>query len=299
MAIQCFTRAENNGIHVIFPVEGPMKQNCLLVNDTVRFVFDLVRGGAPLSRVRTAFVERAEAEYRRALAAWKGDDEETKPKEPARRTVLFDLYRILLNLKDHGICEYGHADLRQLLPQGTELRGASQIMPVSAIAETAAFLGEAMSGNGAVRVFYSVRALENLPRGYFLPENVTRRHLGREEVYFIDLDEAGEVDACTIVAGFGIQPHSLTATFIAGRHRSEDEFRETIGRHFARVCGLLSIVTLSAMIRLPVLTGQAPNVYLHEDFLDLIGELGFRKSLDLPDELGPGAGLVAYDKTLF
>ena len=33
--VPCFTRTERNGIRVIFPLEGQMKQNCLLVNETV------------------------------------------------------------------------------------------------------------------------------------------------------------------------------------------------------------------------------------------------------------------------
>lgn len=299
MPVQCFTRDENNGIHVIFPLEGPRKQNCLLVNDTVRLVYERVQEGMALPQLRALFLDRASTLYRNELAKWNGEDEERRPREPIAKKVLFDLYRILLNLKDHGICQYTHEELHSLLPQGTELRGASQIMPVGALGKTADFLNRALSGDGDVAVFFSIRALNNLPANYFAPEHIARRHLGQQEVYFIQLDKNGVVEACTVVAGFAIQPHSLTATFIAGNSPSEAEFRHIIGSHFGRVCGLLSIVTLSAVIRLPLPTGDNADVHLHELFFDLIGELGFRRSLMLPNELGENRGLVAYDKTLF
>jgi hypothetical protein len=299
MSIQCFTRTENNGIHVIFPVEGPMKQNCLLVNDTVQYAFDRVRAGADLAALRQEVLSRAETEYRQALAQWDGADEEARPKAPVPKKVLFDLYRTLLNLRDHGICTYSHHELRSLLPQGTELRGTSQLMPLSAVNKTSEFLKRALSADDGVQVLYSLRALANLPPAYFEPEYVTRRHLGQEEVYFVQLDSRGAVEACVVVAGFAIQPHSLTAVVVAGAHASDAEFRQAVGSHFSRVCGLLSIVTLSALVRFPVPTGDDPDVYLHPVFYDLIGELGFRKSLTLADELGPSRGVVAYDKTLF
>ena len=299
MSVQCFTRDEHNGIHVIFPVEGPRKQNCLLVNDAVQFVYERVQAQMSLPQLRELFLDRASTMYRNELAKWNGEDEERRPREPIAKKVLFDLYRILLNLKDHGICEYTHEELHTLLPQGTELRGASQIMPLSAIGKTADFLNRSLSGNGDVGVFFSVRALNNLPVNYFAPEHITRRHTGQLEVYFIQLDRNGVVEACTVVAGFAIQPHSLTATFVAGRAASESEFRHIIGSHFARVCGLLAIVTLSAMIRFSLPVGDNPDVYLHDSFFDLIGELGFRRSMMLPHELGENRGLVTYDKTLF
>lgn len=299
MSVQCFTRDEHNGIHVIFPLEGPKKQNCLLVNDTVRLVYDRVQERMSLPQLRALFLDRASTLYRNELAQWNGEDEERRPREPIAKKVLFDLYRILLNLKDYGICEYTHEELHALLPQGTELRGASQIMPLGAVGKTTDFLNRGLSGDGGVAVFFSIRALNNLPANYFGPENITRRHLGQQEVYFIQLDKNGGVEACTVVAGFAIQPLSLTATFIAGHAPSEAEFRHIIGSHFSRVCGLLSVVTLSAMIRLPLPTGDNADVHLHEVFFDLIGELGFRRSLMLPNELGEHRGLVTYDKTLF
>ena len=299
MSVQCFTRDENNGIHVIFPLDGPLKQNCLLVNDTVQFAFDRVREAVSLVQLRDLFLDRAFTMYRDELAQWDGADEERRPREPVAQKVLFDLYRILLNLKDHGICEYGDEELRTLLPQGTELRGTSQIMPLGAVDKTAEFLTRALSADSDVAVFYSVRALGNLPPDYFTPEQITRRHLGQQEVYFIQLDKRGRIEGCTVVGGFAAQPNSLSVTFVAGLSVSEAEFRRIVGSHFARVCGLLSIVTLSAMIRFPVPTGDSPDIHLHDIFFDLIGELGFRRSLTLPNELGKNRGVVAYDKTLF
>jgi hypothetical protein len=304
MSVRCFTRDENNGIHVIFPVEGPLKQNCLLVNDSVQFAFDAVRTGVALPELRRRYLERAEEEYRRDVAAWDGQDEDRKPKRPRVSKVLFDLYRILLSLKDHAICDYSHGELRSLLPQGTELRSASQIMPVGAIEKTWEFLTAGLAGaagatgDGVSRFLFALPAPRSLPPGHFSPEQIARRHLGQQEVFFVQLDAGGEVEACTVVSGFAAQPYSLVCTFAAGRCGSAEEFRRSIGSHFARVCGLLSVVTLSPMIRFPLPTGPHADVHVDAAFHELIGELGFRKSLDLADELGEGDGLVAYDKTL-
>ncbi len=299
MSVRCFTRDENDGIHVIFPVEGPMKQNCLLVNDSVQFIFDRVRGGMRLDELRDAYLERAREEYRRDLDAWDGNDAEAKPREPQERKALFDLYRVLLNLQDHAICDYRHEELRSLLPQGRELHGTSQLMPVVAIPKTARFLTRALSRSSDVRIFYALPSAANLDPQHFAAERITRRHFGQEEVYFIQLDKKGEVEACTVVSGFAIQPYSLVSSFIAAVGHSDDDFRQRVGAHFSRVCGLLSIVTLSAMIRLPVLTGEGADVYTDAGFLELVGELGFRKCLDLPEERGEDGGIITYDKTLF
>ena len=299
MSARCFTRDENDGIHVIFPVEGPMKQNCLLVNDSVQFVFDRVRGGVGLGELRDAYLERAHEEYRRDLDGWDGSDAEAKPREPQARKVLFDLYRTLLSLQDHAICDYSHDELRSLLPQGKEIPGSSQLMPVVAIPKTARFLTRALSRAGEVRILYALPSPDKLDPQHFAAERITRRHFGQEEVYFIQLDKKGEVEACTVVGGFAVQPYSLVSSFIAAVGHSEDDFRQRVGAHFSRVCGLLSIVTLSAMIRLPVLTGNDADGYTDASFLELIGELGFRKSLDLPEERGENGGVITYDKTLF
>jgi hypothetical protein len=87
--------------------------------------------------------------------------------------------------------------------------------------------------------------------------------------------------------------------YVAARHPSPEAFEDAVGRHLAALCGLLSIVAVSPMIRFQVLTGPEADVSLHESFLDVIGEIGFRKSFDLPDEIGPGQGFVTYDRTLF
>ena len=86
---------------------------------------------------------------------------------------------------------------------------------------------------------------------------------------------------------------------MAARGGSREDFEDAVGHHLASLCGLLSVTALSPMVRLQVPTGEDPDVTLHESFYDVIGELGFRRSFELPDELGRDAGLVGYDKVLF
>ena len=301
MPVPCFTREENNGIHVIFPIEGPMKQDCLLVNGTVQFLYEHSSTDTPLDELCVGILARAKKQYQADLATWEGEDaeEDEKPKEPVEAKVLFDTYRTLLNFRDHGICTYSADELHGLLPQGIELKNSAQIMPIRAARKTAEFLQRALTEDESPEIFFSLRALHNLPPNYFDVDQVIRRHLGQQEVYFIQLDGNGEINACVVVAGFAIQPHSLTAVFIAGDHPNTEDFTQAVGSCFARVCGLLAIVTLSSVIRVAVPSGADPDVHTHEIFFDLIGELGFRQTLTLPEELGPSRGVIAYDKTLF
>jgi hypothetical protein len=298
VSIRCFTRDERDGIHVIFPIEGPKRQNCMLVNDSVNFVFEAMLAGASLEDIRTAFVDRVHASYERDLAAWDGQDEDARPREPVLRKLHFDLYRIMMQLRDHGICEMSHEDLTTLLPPGNELRGTTQILPVRTVPKLAAFLQEAASVGEKGRFFFCGSAVDKLPPAYFCEEAIIRRHLAQTEVYFVHIDDDGEIEACMVVAGFAYQPASLICPMVSARHASRKEFLEAIGKHFSRVCGLLSVVTLSAMIRFQILTGDGVEMTLDPELVPFLGELGFRKAYDLANEFGPGRGIIAYDKTL-
>jgi len=297
--VDCFTREERNGIHMIFPLAGPKKQNCLLVNSAVRTVYEHVRQGSDLATIIQDHDAWAQQSYREALEDWDESEESGRPQPPSEKQVRFDLYRSLLMLRDHALCDFDFSDLMTLLPQGTGLPGTSQLMPVCRADKTSEFLMRAISAEDeAVQPFFCAPDPSHLIPGYFQTEQLIRRHLCQEEVYFIQLDDDGEVEACSVIGGFATQPQSLTAALVAARHDSEAAFRETMGTHFARVCGLLSIVTLSAMIRMQYPTGENADVYLAPCFKELIGELGFRRSFDLPTELGEASGIVGYDKPL-
>jgi len=319
--VSCFTRAEHNGIRVLFPIEGRMKQNCLLVNEAVEFTYEQLVQRVTLAELRDAFAARAEAQYTRDLAQWEDERrqrdlaaagsgngsasragtlaDEEPPRPPLPDKVHFDLYRILVMLKDHEICRYADSELIELLPQGRELRGATQLMSVASIQKTSEFLQASLDPDSDVVPFYTLPRRERLDPAYFDVAGVARRHLNQQHVYFVHLDKRGRVQVCSLLAGFASQPASLRIGYVAARADSPEGYEDAVGSHLSSLCGLLSVTALSPMVRIQIPTGQHPDVTLHASFYDLIAELGFRRSFDLPDELGREAGLVGYDKVLF
>lgn len=331
--IRCFTRQERNGMWVIFPIEGRMKHDCMVVNETVKYVYDQLASGVELAALADDFV--AYARRRKAADAAEGNGHPSAPADdPAaeEQKTRFDLYRILLSFKDREICDYSFEAIAGLLPPGQLVPGTTQVMPLGLLAKTSAFLKQAVSGpepaadapvlsstngNGTgtpapagvappwddrgrpVRVFYSFPTPDRFGVGqgaYFATEPMLRRHLDQTEVYFVGVDRDGEVEACTAVRGLPYQPLSLVIFLIAVRCTSDADLEETVGIHLARLCGLLQVTSLSAKIRLQHTPGLA---YFHESFDRVIGELGFRRAFRLADELGPGHELVAYDRALF
>jgi len=78
---------------------------------------------------------------------------EPKPLDPAR--VKFDLYRTLVLLKDHEICDYEFEELLQLLSSQPKLRGRTQICPIESIAEAAELMRNPLLHSNGVEVLYS------------------------------------------------------------------------------------------------------------------------------------------------
>jgi hypothetical protein len=321
--IRCFVRPERNGMWVVFPIEGRMRHDCMVVNGTVKFVYDLLLQSLPIASLADTFVVHAR-EGKRASAATgdsNGGPVADDPEAEDERTR-FDLYRILLSLKDREICDYSFEEIASLLPAGRVVPGTTQVMPLCLLGKTSAFLREAVAipavpagepvpstnGNAAppwddrgrpVRVFYSFPTPDRfgLDAGaYFATEPMLRRHLDQAEVYFVALDGAGEVEACTAVRGLPYQPLSLVIFLVAVRSTSDEDLEDKVGIHLARLCGLLQVTSLSAKIRLQHTPGLA---YFHPCFDRVIGELGFRRAFRLPDEVGPGKELVAFDRALF
>lgn len=290
MAVSCWTREEKNGLHIIFPLEGRMKQDCMIVNDTVKFVYDRLAEGVGLQELTELYLDYARAKSHEEAA-------EAKPLDPAH--VKFDLYRTLVLLKDHEICDYGFEELLQLLPSQPKLRGRTQICPIESIAEVAELMRSPLISPNGVEVLYSYPHLSQRRPEEFGLESICRRHLDEEEVCFAQLDKRGKVEAASAVRGFGTQPEALNFTYVAGRTDGDHDFDEVLGRHIAQLCGLLSVVTLSPKIRFLVADGGGEHTSTHEVFLSLIGELGFRRAFHLPDELEEGVALAAYDKILF
>lgn len=328
--IPCFIRRERNGMWVIQSLAGRMKHDCMIVNDTVKWVYDRMVGGMPLPELTAAFRERALALPRDGTAG--AADGGARPAgetngggRPAAgdphtddERIRFDLYRILMAFRDRDIGDYAFADVAALLPPGRPLRGTTQVMPVCLLDETAAFVARALasarevpgaSGNGhgprpadaaeRVEAFYGFPAVEHLNPAYFEPEQILRRHLDQAEVYFVGLDAGGRVEACTAIQGLPQQPATLRLFFSAARADTPEQFEDRIGIHLARLCGLVQVTTLSAKIRFQWTTGEEPRATRHAVFDRVVADLGFRRSLVLPDEFAEGNALVAYDRTLF
>lgn len=292
MPVRCYTRKERGDLHVLLPLEGRLKHNCLLVNDTVMFVYEQLLEGISLDELTRVFVKRAET-------LGQGSEEEQGRGKITPSKVKFDLYRILVLLKDHEICDYIYSDLAaQLLPRGKLLKGTSQVLPVGALAQASEFLMQGANGSGAVQTFFSAPVIGPSNQSCFGLEGLARRHLDQEEVCFVRLDKRANIEACSSIRGFTTQPSTLTIWHVAGRFDSDSQFEEAVGSHLAETCGLLSVVTLSPKVRFLLPTGEDPDVRLHGTFPSLIGELGFRKAFDLRNEFGEGKGLVGYDKTL-
>ena len=330
--IPCFTRKERNGMWVIFPIEGRMKHDCMVVNDTVKYVYDRLAEGMPLLALADDYVAYARRLKAATAASTNGNGGPPAVDDPAaeEEKTRFDLYRILLSFKDREICDYSFETIASLLPAGQIVPGTTQVMPLGLLAKASAFLKQAVSSpeppadappapstNGKsppapagpappwddsgrpVRVFYSFPTPDRFGVGqgaYFATEPMLRRHLDQTEVYFVAVDKQGEVEACTAVRGLPYQPLSLVVFLIAVRCTSDADLEETVGVHLARLCGLLQVTSLSAKIRLQHTPGLA---YFHGSFERVIGELGFRRAFRLADELGPGHELVAYDRALF
>src|SRR5262245_19098805 len=62
MTVRCFTRKERDGMYVIQPLEGRSKLDCMIVNETVKFVYDRIAAGTSFADLTAAFTERARYE---------------------------------------------------------------------------------------------------------------------------------------------------------------------------------------------------------------------------------------------
>lgn len=313
---------------LIFPVEGRMKHDSTLVNGTVKYVYDRLTEAVPIDVLAADFVARARALKSADAAGTNGGPPPGEDPEADERKLRFDLYRILLSLKDREICDYSFETIASLLPPGQVVRGTTQVMPLGLLGKVSAFLKDAVTtpapaadGAGptdgaavaagasqappwddagrAIRVFYAFPTPDRFGIGggaYFDTEQMLRRHLDQTEVYFVAVDREGEVDACTAVRGLPYQPLSLVVFLTVVRATDDADVEERVGIHLARLCGLLQVTSLSAKIRIQHTPGLA---YFHSSFDRILGELGFRRAFRLPDELGPGLELVAYDRVLF
>ena len=58
MPVACFTRVERNGMHVLMPLAGRMKLDCMIVNGNVKWVFDRLCDGMPLPELVPAFPDK-------------------------------------------------------------------------------------------------------------------------------------------------------------------------------------------------------------------------------------------------
>lgn len=306
MPVPCFTRQERNGMHVLMPLAGRMKLDCMIVNETVKWVFDRLREEMPFPELVPHFVQHARRLVQTEPPAAANGNGATPPVgRPAadprneQERLRFDLYRILLSLRDRELCDYPFDELLSLLPGGTVLRGTTQVMPLSLVRETAAFLQASLRGEGDGRPFFCPQPVAKVPPQYFDVEQIVRRHLDQIDVYFVGVDAHGALEACTVIQGLKYQPYSLMAFYVCGRAPSEEAFGQAMGTHLARLCGLLSVVSLSAKLRFQFASGASDAAYLHPLFEQMLGELQFRRSFQLPDELGSGRALVAYDRALF
>jgi len=298
-------------MHVIQPQAGRMKHDCLIVNDTVQFVYDQVARGVGLEELVATYAEHARVSRREATAAvTNGDRPAVSASDPhsEEERIRFDLYRTLLALRDRDICEYPFDDLVSLLPPGRPIKGTTQVMPVCLLHRTAAVILESLDhasrqlneqGGPHFEVFYSFMVAARLNRLYFDPEQILRRHLDQNEVYFVAVDAAGEIEAVTAVQGLPQQPATLRVFFAGARCDTTEAFEERMGIHLARLSGLLQVTALSAKLRFQWNSAADPAETRHEAFDRVIAELGFRRSFVLHDEFADGDALVAFDRTLF
>jgi len=314
---------------LIFPVEGRMKHDSTLVNGTVKYVYDRLLEEVPIDVLAKDFVARAQRLRAEDAAGTNGNGlPPAEDPEADEQKLRFDLYRILLSLKDREICDYSFETIAGLLPPGQAVRGTTQVMPLGLLGKVSEFLKAAVAlpaptaasagptdeaavapataapapwddTGRAIRVFYAFPTPDRFGAGggaYFDREQMLRRHLDQTEVYFIALDRDGEIEACTAVRGLPYQPLSLVVFLTVVRATADADVEERVGIHLARLCGLLQVTSLSAKIRIQ----HAPDLaYFHGSFDRVLGELGFRRAFRLPDELGPGRELVAYDRVLF
>lgn len=323
MTVPCFTRTERNGMFVIQALAGRMRHDCMIVNDTVKFVFDQVVQQAPLPELAARYLARAQTGRGGMAPSGDGDGQHQTVGDPHsdEERLRFDLYRTLMALRDREIGDYPFAEIAALLPPGVVLRGTTQVMPVCLLDETADFMARALAGarapqpdgagppqngNGTgpaagsgVAAFYAFPAADQLNPAYFEPEQILRRHLDQAEVYFVAVDAEGAVEAVTAIQGLPQQPATLRVFFVAARDGSPEDVEERVGVHLARLCGLVQVTTLSAKIRFQWTTGDDPRATRHPVFDRVLADLGFRRSLVLADEFCAGNALVAYDRTLF
>jgi hypothetical protein len=281
MPVPCFTRQERNGIHFVLPLAGPQKFNTVLLNQTSFDVLEQLRAGWGFDEVVADYCARAQ-----------GDG------SPTRARLRFDLYRLLLQLRDHGICDYPMETLTALLPPGRRHRDETQVMPVEAAAETAELFRDALSREKGARFFFSTVPCDAIGSEYFDPGHLVRRHLTGREACFVHLDHWRAVTAATALVGYGGGLGSMNVQFVAARGASEQRFEAVVREHLVRLRALLATATIS-----PILRFQAPEpsdllAVLHESFAAVLGAVGFRKSFSLPDELAPGRGLTAWDLLL-
>src|SRR5262249_27334346 len=137
MPVPCFTRTENNGMYVIFPLKGKMKHDCMIVNETVKWVYDRLQDNVGLDELVPSFTSRA-SELKR-VREFPTDSNGSGGNGGNGHVVLpsnaqadaekakFDLYRILLSLRDRDICDYTYDQLLTLLPGGRVLKGTTQV----------------------------------------------------------------------------------------------------------------------------------------------------------------------------
>ena len=294
MPVPCFTRHERNGMHVLFPLEGRMKHDCMIVNDTVHRVYELLRDGIGLDELTARFATLNTGNGAGSVA---GAANGGPPVAATKRN--FDLYRILFGLRDRQLCDYSFDELLTLLPKGNVIPGTTQVLPTRLLHQAAAFLARSLDPAGDVRPFFSFYPSDRIPVEYFGVETLARKHLDQAEVYFVALDAEGEVEAATAVLGLQYQPQTLTALYVAARYDGDQGFEERAGIHLARLCGLLSVVSLSAKLRMQVVSGGQIDSTVHPGFERVVGELEFRRIFHLADEMGPGTTLTGYDRALF
>ncbi len=313
---------------VIQPLAGRMKHDCMIVNSTVKRVYDQLAAERPFQEIVDEFVPKAVVEMR-------SDREEEGAGEHGGRFALgslsdfssdeerarFDLYRVLSALKDRQICDYGFEELHSLLPPGELIAGTTQVMPMRLVREVCEFLRDGVRADEAARAaadgaatngkapeaapdslarfFFAYPSPKEIGEGFFEPEFIMRRHLDQIEVYFVALDAAGNLEAVTAVQGLPLQPATLLVFLVAARRDDPAAFEDRVGIHLSRLFGLLQVTTLSAKVRFQYATGGNPASLRDERFGEVLADLGFRRGFLLSDELGPGNGLVGFDRTLF
>lgn len=290
MRVPCFTREERDGIHLLFPLEGPKRQNALLVNETAKYVFDRLGEDICLDELADAYIARAPDSAKSGRVGGR-----TPSAVPSRSELKVDLYRILRLLKSHAICDYGEEELFDLLPQGEVIRDCVQVMPLCAAAEAGQVFAEAAKGSSGAHLFISPAPRRKLNPRYFESDLMKGRHVQHAEVCMLYADARGRVESvCTLVNLETPQPKITTLAALAA---STEEFEQRVEAFLSRIAALLSHTTLASILRFQVPTG-ARDADIHPSFRLVLGRAGFRRSFELENEIGAGVGLAGYDKVL-